>query len=146
MKPSVFSFSLFLVCVFYAILMVFWPPDRPDTVMGISHSLACPCECPMVLEDCHMSCGLEWKDNIGGKLKSGLTKSEIEGYFFKKYGREAMLTPFERISGKWYQITRGGYPAKDFILFGAILLVWSGVVYYLIMGFLEFFRKKFFAS
>lgn len=142
MKLIVFSISLFVVSLFYTVQMVFWPPDTPNTVMGVSHSLACPCECPMVLEDCHMSCGLEWKNNIGKKLKIGVTKSDIEGYFFKKYGRDAMLTPFERLSGKWYQVTRGGYPAKDFILFAAIVLVWSGVIYYLIMGFMDYFRKK----
>jgi len=142
MKPLVLAVSLFTVCLFYAVQMIFWPPDKPDTVMGTSHSLACPCECPMVLEDCHMSCGLEWKDNIGEKLKAGMTKSEIEGYFFKKYGKEAMLTPFERMAGKWYQLARGGYPLKDFFLFGAIIFVWSGVVYYLLMGFLNFFSTR----
>ena len=142
MKPFIYLISLFWVGLFYLVQMVFWPPDMPDTVMGISHSLACPCECPMVLEDCHMSCGLEWKDNIGEKLKAGMAKSEIEGYFFKKYGKEAMLTPFERLSGKWYQITRGGYQVKDFVLFVALILVWSGVVYYLLMGLLNLFAKK----
>lgn len=142
MKVFIYIISLFLVCFFYLIQMVFWPPDKPDTVMGVSHSLACPCECPMVLEDCHMSCGLEWKDNIGEKLKAGMTKTEIEGYFFKKYGRNAMLTPFERMSGKWYQVTRGGYHAKDFALFIAIIIVWSGVLYYILAGLLEYFRKR----
>ncbi len=141
MKPVVYSISLFGVVLFYAIQMIFWPPDAPGTVMGVAHSLACPCECPMVLEDCHMSCGLEWKNNIGEKLKSGMTKSDIEGYFFKKYGRDAMLSPFERLSGKWYQITRGGIKAKDFFLFAAIIFVWSGVIYYILIGFMDYFRK-----
>jgi len=142
MKLTLFCMAFLTVGIFYAVQMIFWPPDSPNTVMGVSHSLACPCECPMVLEDCHMSCGLDWKNNIGAKLKAGLTKSDIEAYFFKKYGNEAMLTPLERLSGKWYQITRGGYPAKDFVLFAAIILVWSFVVYYLLVGLVGFLRPK----
>ncbi len=100
----------------------------PDSVMGVSHSLACPCECPMVLEDCHMSCGLQWKNQIGEKLTAGLAKDDIVAYFYKRYGSESLLTPAQRFAGKWYQVSRGGYPVKDMVLFGMIVLVWTALL------------------
>ena len=75
-----------------------------------------------------MSCGLSWKNGIGAQLKEGLVKDEIVGYFYKRYGREALLTPAQRVSGKWYQVTRGGYPVKDMILFVLIVLVWTFLI------------------
>ena len=110
--------------------------------MGVSHSLACPCECPMVLEDCHMSCGLQWKDQVGAKLKIGVTKDEITGYFFKRYGKEAMLTPAQRLAGKWYEVSRGGYPVKDMVLFGMIVLVWTAIVYTGLMMIVEKYQSN----
>jgi len=117
--------------------------NAPDnSVMGVSHSLACPCECPMVLEDCHMSCGLQWKNNIGDKLMAGMTKDEIMAYFFKRYGGEAMLTPAQRMGGKWYQVSRGGYPVKDMVLFGVVTLVWTTLVYTILATGLDWWRAR----
>jgi hypothetical protein len=142
MKIKIFVLSLTIVTIFSLIRYVFWSSAGADSVMGISHDLACPCECPMVLEDCHMSCGMEWKDMIGQRLMAGSTKDDIEGYFFKRFGKESMLTPLQRISGKWYQITRGGFPISDIALFISIMIVWSGVLYFVITGTIEFFKKK----
>lgn len=142
MRIRIFILSLGIISIFSLVRYVFLPSAGTDTVMGISHNLACPCECPMVLEDCHMSCGMEWKDMIGQRLMAGANRDDIEGYFFKRFGKEAMLTPLQRISGKWYQITRGGYPLNDIILFTAILLVWSGVLHLVITGVLDFLKKS----
>ncbi len=136
-RLSLYLFSVALVIFGMFIQYAFWPAAKADTVAGISHDLACPCECPMVLEDCHMSCGLEWKDMIGQKLKAGLTKEEINQYFFKRYGKEAMLTPFQRLNGKWYQLTRKGFPVKEGSLLAGIVFVWGGVVYLIIAGILS---------
>lgn len=76
-----------------------------------------------------MSCGLEWKNLIGAKLKAGLEKPEITAYFYKRYGNEAMLTPAQRFSGKWYEVTRGGYPMRETILFSLIVIVWTALLY-----------------
>lgn len=142
MKIKIFVLSLTIVTIFSLIRYVFWSSAGADSVMGISHDLACPCECPMVLEDCHMSCGMEWKDMIGQRLMAGSTKDDIEGYFFKRFGKESMLTPLQRISGKWYQITRGGFPISDIALFISIMIVWSGVLYFVVTGTIDFFKKK----
>jgi cytochrome c-type biogenesis protein CcmH/NrfF len=108
---------------------IFYTDAVPLSVMGVSHNLACPCECPMVLEDCHMSCGLEWKNVIGSLIQSGSTENEIVAYFYKRYGSEALLTPAQRLAGKWYQVTRGGYPVKEMVLFGLIVGVWTALLY-----------------
>jgi len=129
MKPIVFAVSFIGVLTFMSAKYIFINPAPDDSVMGVSHSLACPCECPMVLEDCHMSCGLQWKDQIGAKLMVGMTKDDIVGYFYKRYGTEALLTPAQRLSGKWYEVSRGGYPLKDMVLFGLIVAVWTALVY-----------------
>ncbi|MEK6590884.1 MAG: cytochrome c-type biogenesis protein CcmH [Nitrospinota bacterium] len=142
MKIKIVVLSLTIVTIFSLIRYVFWSSAGADSVMGISHDLACPCECPMVLEDCHMSCGMEWKDMIGQRLMTGSTKDDIEGYFFKRFGKESMLTPLQRISGKWYQITRGGFPISDIALFISIMIVWSGVLYFVITGTIDLFKKK----
>ncbi len=128
-KIGLYLFSVALVSIGLFIEYTFWPTAEANTVAGISHDLACPCECPMVLEDCHMSCGLEWKDMVGKKLKAGLTREEINEYFFKRYGEEAMLTPIQRLHGKWYQLTRKGIPVREGALVGGMTLVWGGVVY-----------------
>ncbi len=133
MKAAVFAVSFASVLAFMTGRYIFYNPAPELSVMGVSHSLACPCECPMVLEDCHMSCGIAWKNIIGEKLKSGMGKDDITAYFYKRFGEEALLTPAQRVSGKWYQITRGGYPVKDMILFGMIVVVWTWLLYSVIM-------------
>ena len=137
MRKLVFAVSFIGVLLFMTGKYVFLNPAPDKSVMGVSHSLACPCECPMVLEDCHMSCGLQWKDQIGRMLNSGMDKGDIVAYFYKRYGGAALLTPSQRIAGKWYQLTRGGYPVKDIILFGLIVLVWTTLVYYILMMVVE---------
>ena len=128
-KTALFSVSFLAVLGFVGGKYVFLNSAPDSTVMGVAHSLACPCECPMVLEDCHMSCGLSWKNGIGAQLKEGIVKDEITSYFYKRYGREALLTPVQRVSGKWYQVTRGGYPIKDMIMFVLIVFVWTSLIY-----------------
>jgi cytochrome c-type biogenesis protein CcmH/NrfF len=141
MKAIALMVSFVSVFSFMSFKYVFQNSAPEDSVMGVSHSLACPCECPMVLEDCHMSCGLTWKDNIGEKLKVGLKKIEITSYFFKRYGHEALLTPAQRMAGKWYEVSRGGYPLKDMILFGLIVLVWTVLVYTGLMMIVEKYQS-----
>lgn len=131
------SVSFISVLLFVGGKFIFLTKSEDNTVLGVSHTLACPCECPMVLEDCHMSCGLEWKDLIGNQLKAGLQKADIVGYFFKRYGTESLLTPVQRLSGKWYEVSRGGYPVKDVIFFVLIVLVWTALVYTVLMMILE---------
>lgn len=142
LKVAVFAVSFIAVLLFMSARFIFYSPAAQDTVMGVSHALACPCECPMVLEDCHMSCGLEWKDLIGSQLKAGVAKPQIVGYFFKRYGVESLLTPAQRLSGKWYEVSRGGYPKKDMALFTLITLVWTVLAYSLIMMLLEKYLLK----
>lgn len=136
-KIIVFAVSFISVLFFVSGKFIFLTKAEDNTVLGVSHTLACPCECPMVLEDCHMSCGLEWKDLIGNQLKAGVQKAEIVGYFFKRYGTESLLTPVQRLSGKWYEVTRGGYPVKDMVLFVLIVLVWTALVYTVLIMMLE---------
>ncbi len=144
-KIVVLAVSFIGVLMFMSGKFIFFNSARDNTVMGVSHSLACPCECPMVLEDCHMSCGLEWKNIIGRQLKGGVVKADIVGYFYKRYGKEVLLTPIERLVGKWYQVSRGGYPLKDTVLFGLIVAVWTALVYSMLMMFIEkssFYKRR----
>ena len=136
-KIVVLAVSFIGVLSFMSGKYIFVTSAADNTVLGVSHALACPCECPMVLEDCHMSCGLEWKDLIGHQLKSGMQKANIVGYFYKRYGRESLLTPVQRLSGKWYEVSRGGYPVKDIALFVLIILVWTAIVYSVLLMLLE---------
>ncbi|VAX25531.1 hypothetical protein MNBD_NITROSPINAE02-1203 [hydrothermal vent metagenome] len=129
MKAITLAVSFVVVFAFMSGRYIFINSSPDDSIMGVSHSLACPCECPMVLEDCHMSCGLQWKNQIGLKLKSGLVKADIVSYFYKRYGSEAMLTPVQRLAGKWYEVSRGGYPVKDMIIFSLIVLIWTALLY-----------------
>ena len=136
-KVIVLAISFIGVLFFMSGKYIFITSADENTVLGVSHSLACPCECPMVLEDCHMSCGLEWKELIGNQLKTGMQKADIVGYFFKRYGVESLLTPVQRLSGKWYEVSRGGYPVKDMVMFSLIVLVWTALVYYVLIMMLE---------
>lgn len=137
MKLFFMALSLVFVLSFMSGKYIFVSTAPDDSVMGIAHALACPCECPMVLEDCHMSCGLTWKDQIGAQLMAGRTMTDITGYFYKRYGTAALLTPSQRVAGKWYQVTRGGYPAKDIVLFVAIVAVWASIGYLLLVTVVE---------
>lgn len=136
-KVIVLAISFIGVLFFMSGKYIFITSAEDNTVLGVSHSLACPCECPMVLEDCHMSCGLEWKELIGNQLKADMQKADIVGYFFKRYGTESLLTPVQRLAGKWYEVSRGGYPVKDMVLFVLIVTVWTVLVYSVLMMMLE---------
>lgn len=136
-KIIVLAVSFISVLFFVSGKFIFLTKAEDNSVLGVSHTLACPCECPMVLEDCHMSCGLEWKELIGNQLKAGMQKADIVGYFFKRYGTESLLTPVQRLAGKWYEVTRGGYPVKDMVLFVFIVLVWTALVNALLMSVID---------
>ncbi|OGT13226.1 MAG: hypothetical protein A3F73_07740 [Gallionellales bacterium RIFCSPLOWO2_12_FULL_59_22] len=93
------------------------------TVNEVVKDLACPCECPLVLEDCNMTCGLEWKNEVGEMINKGMTKQQIMDYFIGKYGDEARITAAQRIQGKVYQYTRS-FDTVDWVLLWAGLAVW----------------------
>ena len=98
------------------------------TVQEVAADLACPCECPLVLEDCNMSCGLDWKDQIGQMIKEGKTKEDIIRHFIDKYGDEARITPAQRVKGKFFKYTRG-FDTRDWVLAGAIIVIWLAVIF-----------------
>jgi len=98
------------------------------TVNEVVKDLACPCECPLVLEDCNMTCGLEWKDQVGEMINKGMTKQQIMDYFIGKYGDEARITPIQRINGKIYQYTRS-FDTADWVL------LWGGIIVWILLMF-----------
>ncbi len=103
------------------------------TVGEVAKDLACPCECPLILEDCNMTCGLDWKEEIGEMIKGGKTKQEIMAYFIATYGEEARLTTLQKINGKIYQYTRG-FGTTDWAILWASVALWAfifmGGIYY----------------
>ena len=99
------------------------------TVNEVVKDLACPCECPLVLEDCNMTCGLEWKDQVGEMINKGMTKQQIIDYFIGKYGEEARITPIQRIQGKIYQYTRS-FDTADWVLLWTGLIVWIFLMFF----------------
>ncbi|HXI10591.1 MAG TPA: cytochrome c-type biogenesis protein CcmH [Thermodesulfobacteriota bacterium] len=106
-----------------AFLFMLPSPSFSLTVQEVARELECPCDCPLVLEDCNMSCGLEWKDQIGEQIKAGKTKDEIVAAFIKKYGEACRITPTKRIRGKIFQYTRG-FGTGQWVLLGAGAAVW----------------------
>jgi hypothetical protein len=99
------------------------------TVNEVAKDLACPCECPLILEDCNMTCGLEWKNQIGEFINKGMTKQQIVDYFIAKYGDEARITPTQRINGKIYQYTRS-FDEVDWGLLWSALAVWAFLMFF----------------
>jgi len=117
-KPFLF-YSLFVSIILIAI-----PTSSfALTVNEVVKDLACPCECPLVLEDCNMTCGLEWKNEVGEMINKGMTKQQIMDYFIGKYGDDARITASQRIRGKIYQYTRS-FDTTDWVLLWAGLIVW----------------------
>ncbi len=117
-------------CLFMAIAYVATPPSAfALTVNEVVKDLACPCECPLVLEDCNMTCGLEWKNQVGEMINKGMTKQQIIDYFIGKYGDEARITPTQRIHGKIYQYTRS-FDTTDWVLLWAGLIVWVLLMFF----------------
>lgn len=111
------------------------------TVQEVARELECPCECPLVLEDCNMSCGLEWKDQIGEQIKAGKTKEEIVGAFIKKYGEACRITPAKRIRGKIYQYTRG-FGTLEWVLLGGGAAVWGLALFFGVFLLVRRFSRK----
>lgn len=112
------------------------------TVNEVAKDLACPCECPLVLEDCNMTCGLEWKNEIGEQINKGMTKQQISEYFINKYGDDARITPLQRIQGKVYQYTRS-FSTTDWALLWIGLAVWILLMFFgLYLGIRKLFLDK----
>jgi len=112
------------------------------TVNEVVKDLACPCECPLVLEDCNMTCGLEWKNQVGEMINKGMSKQQIMDYFIDKYGDEARITPLQRIHGKMYQYTRS-FDTADWVLLWAGLIVWACLMFFgLYIGVKKIFFNK----
>ncbi len=114
LKTSLLAVLLFS---FYAL------PAYALTVQEVARDLACPCECPLVLEDCNMSCGLDWKNQIGEKIIEGESKEEIVGGFIKKYGDACRITPMQRVHGKFYQYTRA-FDTLEWFIFWSVIVLW----------------------
>ena len=116
--------ALLFLCMFMATIQIAISSSAfALTVNEVVKDLACPCECPLVLEDCNMSCGLEWKNEVGEMINKGMTKQQIMDYFIGKYGDEARITPLQRINGKIYQYTRS-FDTADWVLLWAGIIVW----------------------
>ncbi len=123
-------------------LLVWSPAAQALTVGEVVKDLACPCVCPLVLEDCNMTCGLEWKEEVGKLVAAGKSKQEIMDYFIATYGEGARLTTWQRIEGKTYQYTRS---------FGTTewALLWIGAGFWIIVLFGGFYfgvRRLFFPA
>lgn len=111
------------------------------TVQEVASELECPCDCPLVLEDCNMSCGLEWKDQIGEQIKAGKTREEIVGAFIEKYGDACRITPAKRIKGKLYQYTRG-FDTGQWALLAGGAAVWLLALFFGVFLLVRRFSKK----
>lgn len=98
------------------------------TVQEVARELECPCDCPLVLEDCNMSCGLGWKDEIGEKIKAGWTKDEIVKAFVAEHGAACRITPYKRMRGKIFQYTRG-FDTKDWVILWGGVGVWGVAIF-----------------
>lgn len=125
MQYTGFSMQFFLFCLLLTAycLLFFITPSHALTVQEVAVDLACPCECPLVLEDCNMSCGLDWKDQIGQMISQGKTKEEIIKHFIDKYGDAARITPLQRIQGKIFKYTRA-FGAWDWVMAGTVAVIW----------------------
>ncbi len=141
---EVLTRRLFLSLALYLALAYTFIPSQAYalTVSEVVKDLACPCECPLILEDCNMSCGLEWKEEVGEQIKKGMNKDQIMEYFIAKYGESARLTPIQRIQGKTYQYTRS-FDTVDWAL------LWAGIIGWIALMFLAVYisiKKLFFKS
>lgn len=126
--PSRKTFLFF--CLFTTITYAATPSSASAlTVNEVVKDLACPCECPLVLEDCNMTCGLDWKNQVGEMINKGMTKQQIMDYFIGKYGDEARITSIQRIHGKVFQYTRS-FGAADWVLLWAGLIVWIFLMFF----------------
>ncbi len=125
-SPKIF---LILVLILAAGYSLFPSVASALTVNEVVKDLACPCQCPLILEDCNMTCGLEWKEEVGQLVKKGMTKKQIMEYFISKYGEEARLTPMQRIEGKIFQYTRS-FNTIDWILLWVGIGTWLCLMFF----------------
>jgi cytochrome c-type biogenesis protein CcmH/NrfF len=99
------------------------------TVAEVAKDLACPCQCPLILGDCNMSCGLEWKDDIGKLIQEGMTKQQIIDHFIAEHGEDARLSATQRIHGKIFQYTRS-FGTADWVLLWTGVLGWLSLMFF----------------
>jgi len=99
------------------------------TVAEVAKDLACPCQCPLILQDCNMSCGITWKNEIGELINKGMSKQQIMDYFISAYGESARLTTRQKLDGKIYQYTRS-FDMMDWAI------LWSGIAAWMLILFL----------
>jgi cytochrome c-type biogenesis protein CcmH/NrfF len=123
------SLGLFLVIAAYNVIASASEP--PLTIREVARDLACPCQCPLILQDCNMSCGLRWKEEIGQKIAEGKSKQEITKYFIAKYGEGARLTPLQKINGKIYQYTRG-FGTMEWVILVSGVLIWMLLMFFMV--------------
>lgn len=116
-------------CLVAAVILIIPSKSFSLTVQEVASELECPCDCPLVLEDCNMSCGLEWKEQIGEQIRAGKTKDEIIQSFIDKYGNACRITPVKRIRGKLYQYTRG-FDTKDWVILYGGATLWVLAVFF----------------
>ena len=139
MAPNMRAGGFFIFALLAGLLLGLRPAFAL-TVNEVVRDLACPCICPLVLEDCNMTCGLDWKDEVGKMIKSGMSKQEIIDDFVSRYGESARLTPLQRVEGKLFQYTRS---------FGTMewTMLWTGVAFWIVVLFGGFYigvKKLFF--
>ncbi|HHL40551.1 MAG TPA: hypothetical protein ENJ37_08595 [Deltaproteobacteria bacterium] len=123
------------------LLFLYAAAARALTVQEVAHELECPCDCPLVLEDCNMSCGLDWKDEIGEAIKAGKTKDEIIRDFMDRYGEACRITPMRRIRGKIYQYTRG-FDTMDWVVLWGGAALWTAALFAGVALLVRRFSKK----
>lgn len=112
------------------------------TVNEVVVDLACPCECPLVLADCNMTCGLNWKNDVGKLINKGMSKKEIIDFFVAKHGEAARLTPLQRIEGKIFQYTRS-FGTLEWTLLWVGIAVWISLMFGgIYIGVKKIFRDK----
>jgi cytochrome c-type biogenesis protein CcmH/NrfF len=122
--------TFLVACLLLVMAVVMTPSNaRALTVNEVVVDLACPCECPLVLSDCNMTCGLKWKDDVGKLINKGMSKQEIIDLFVAKHGDAARITPLQRIQGKIFQYTRS---------FGTLewTLLWVGIAVWILLMFI----------
>jgi hypothetical protein len=115
--------------------------EPPLTVQEVAKDLACPCQCPLILQDCNMSCGLTWKEEVGKKIAEGMNKQEVTEYFIAKYGESARLTPIQKIQGKIYQYTRG-FGTMEWVMLSAGMGIWLALMFFAIYFFVKKFMRR----
>jgi len=142
------GFSLIRAGIFLALFLIITAyhgiasaSESPLTVREIAKDLACPCQCPLILQDCNMSCGLRWKEEIGQKIAEGKTKQEITRYFIAKYGESARLTPLQKINGKFYQYTRG-FGTMEWVILGSGIVIWMVLMFIAVYSFVNKFLRR----